>query len=186
MSLPLLSAKLVELRQQKGCSQQEIADYLSVTREAYSHYERSTREPNIEILVKLTKFYGIEISELINDNTVPVITQTSTPLITIDTKNLVGMTINDKGIRSTNGSLTITEDGVTVIGGGGMAMGPVMLSNNIHHFLKLFTGKNKNLNLTTITKEDIAFLAQYKKLSPQDQKEVRQYIKFKHSQNRKK
>lgn len=184
MSTPLLSAKLVELRQQMGYSQQLIADYLGVTREAYSHYERSTREPNIEMIVKLTKFYAIEISELINDTTVPVATQTSTPIITTDTKNLIGMTINDKVIRSNNGSVIITENGVTA--SNAMAMGPIILSNNIHHFLKLFSGKNKTLNLTTITKEDINFLDQYKKLNAQDQKEVRQYIKFKHSQNRKK
>ena len=33
MSTPLLSAKLVELRQQFGYSQQDVADYLGMTRE---------------------------------------------------------------------------------------------------------------------------------------------------------
>ena len=38
MSTPLLAAKLAELRQSRGISQKELADYLGITREAYSHY----------------------------------------------------------------------------------------------------------------------------------------------------
>ena len=49
------------------------------------------------------------------------------------------------------------------------------------HFLNLFTGKNSNLNLSNITKEDINLLAQYKLLDKQSQDEVRQFIKFKKS-----
>ena len=46
------------------------------------------------------------------------------------------------------------------------------ITNNINHFLKLFSGKNSSLDLTGISKDDIAVLSQYKKLSKQDQKEV--------------
>ena len=152
MSMPLLSAKLIELRQQFGYSQQDIADYLRLTREGYSHYERNTREPSLEVLVKLCKLYQIDISELVNEKTV-LPTETT--------------------------SLNV---------GGGMAIGKTIFSpsaqtitNNINHFLKLFIGKNSSLDLTGISKDDIAVLSQYKKLSKQDQKEVRQFIKFKQS-----
>ena len=60
------------------------------------------------------------------------------------------------------------------------------ITDNINHFLKLFTGKNATLDLTDISKDDIALLAQYKKLDKESQKEVRQFIKFKHSLNRNK
>lgn len=155
MSTPLLSAKLIELRQQSGCSQQEVADCLGVTREAYSHYERNTREPNLEIIVKLAKFYQIEISELINDTTVPIISTVYNP---------VG----------------------AAMGVSAMSLGVAKLSNNINHFLKLFSGKNTTIDFTSVTKEDMNILAQYKVLDSQAQKEVREFIKFKYALNKKK
>lgn len=163
MSTPLLSAKLVELRQSRGISQKEIADYLGVTREAYSHYERNTREPNLEMMMKLAKFYQIEISELMNETTIPITSNTPLP-----------------------GAVSTSSPFESVLVGGGMAMGTAILSNNIQHFLKLFTGRNIKLDLTNITKEDIAVLAQYKSLDKQSQKEVRQFIQFKHSQHKRK
>lgn len=143
MSTPLLAAKLVELRQQFNYSQVEVAAYLGMTREGYSHYERNSREPNLEALMKLSHLYKIDISELINEKTIPVSSK-------------------DRNLSSTAASSTNT------------------ITDNINHFLKIFTGKNSNLNLTDISKEDIAVLAQYKKLNKQCQKEVRQFIKFKH------
>ena len=72
MSVPLLAAKLVELRQQYNFSQTEVADYLGMTREGYSHYERNSREPSLESLMRLSRLYKIDISELINEKTIPV------------------------------------------------------------------------------------------------------------------
>lgn len=146
MSVPLLAAKLVELRQQYNFSQTEVADCLGMTREGYSHYERNSREPSLESLMKLSHLYKIDISELVNENTVPV-----------PNKDM------DSSSSSTEGSSANT------------------ITNNINHFLKIFTGRNSNLNLTDITKEDINVLAQYKKLDKQCQREVRQFIQFKHS-----
>lgn len=145
MSAPLLAAKLLELRQQFNYSQTEVADYLGMTREGYSHYERNSREPNLEALMRLSRLYKIDISELINEKTVPV---------------------PDKDMN--NGSSSTEDSSVNTI------------TNNINHFLKIFTGRNSNLNLTDISKDDIAVLAEYKKLSKEGQKEVQQFIKFKH------
>lgn len=145
MSVPLLAAKLVELRQQFNYSQVEVAAYLGMTREGYSHYERNSREPNLEALMKLSRLYKIDISELINEKTIPV------------SRKDMNRNLSSTAASSIN---TITD--------------------NINHFLKIFTGKNSGLNLTDISKEDIAVLAQYKKLNKQCQTEVRQFIKFKH------
>lgn len=146
MSVPLLAAKLVELRQQFNYSQLEVADYLGMTREGYSHYERNVREPSLEALMKLSRLYKIDISILINEKTVPI--PDNAPSQSIDMNN---------------------------------ASSANAITNNINHFLKIFTGKNSSLDLTEISKEDIAVLAQYKKLNRQCQKEVRQFIQFKHS-----
>ena len=144
MSVPLLAAKLVELRQQYNFSQTEVADYLGMTREGYSHYERNSREPNLEALMKLCHLYKIDISELLNEKTIPVSNK-----------------VMNKGSSNTATLLTNT------------------ITDNINHFLKIFTGRNTNLNLTDISKDDIAVLAQYKRLDKQCQREVQQFIKFK-------
>ncbi|MCI8544419.1 MAG: helix-turn-helix transcriptional regulator [Lachnospiraceae bacterium] len=154
MSTPLLAAKLIELRQSRGISQKELADYLGITREAYSHYERSTREPNLEAIMKLVNYYGIQVSDLINESTIPITHNSENNSATMSSAfNGIGMTVGYSGF----------------------------ITSNIIHFLKLFTGKNSTVDLTDITKEDIAVLAQYKKLNKQCQKEVRQFIKFKQS-----
>lgn len=145
MSVPLLAARLAELRQQQNYSQTEVADYLGMTREGYSHYERSVREPSLESLMKLSRLYKVDISELINEKTVPV-----------------------------------PDSNMNKNASGAAASSANPITNNINHFLKIFTGKNSGLDLTDITKEDIFILAQYKKLDKQCQKEVRQFIKFKH------
>lgn len=171
MSAPLLSAKLVELRQQCGYSQQEVADYLGLTREGYSHYERNTREPNLEIVIKLCELYQIDINELINKTTVLTSVKNQKPV----SSTLVGATKYQKSVSS------------TVIGALARDKFPPFklyeenpkLISNMNHLLKLLTGKNTSLDLTNITKEDISVLSQYKQLDKQDQKEVRQFIKFK-------
>lgn len=145
MSVPLLAAKLVELRQQYNFSQTEVADYLGMTREGYSHYERNSREPNLESLMRLSRLYKINISELINEKTIPV---------------------PDK-VMNKDSSSTPTLSNNTI-------------TDNINHFLKIFTGRNSSLNLTDISKDDISVLAQYKRLDKQGQKEVQQFINFKH------
>lgn len=145
MSVPLLAAKLVELRQQYNFSQTEVADYLGMTREGYSHYERNSREPNLESLMRLSRLYKIDISELINEKTIPV---------------------PDKVMNKDSSSTTTLSNNT--------------ITDNINHFLKIFTGRNSSLNLTDISKDDISVLAQYKRLDKQGQKEVQQFINFKH------
>lgn len=162
MPTPLLSAKLIELRQHFNLSQQDVADYLGLTREAYSHYERSAREPSLETLVKLSKLYQIDISDLINENTI-LPSDTS-----IQDMSLVGIPCTED-IRFHSSHLI-----------------PSTITNNLIHFLKLFTGKNTNLDLTMVSKDDIRLLADYKKLSNSDQKEVQQFIRFKLSLSKQK
>ncbi len=161
MSTPLLAAKLVELRKARGFSQQKIADFLGVTREAYSHYERYTREPSLEIICKLAKLYNVDVSELVNEGNVMI---PSKPLRT-------SPVLSDMPLGGLPQASPPTEDESTII-------------KNMNHFLKLFSGRNSQLDLTDITKEDIGVLASYKKLNKDVQREVREFIKFKHTLNR--
>lgn len=66
---------LKELRLQKGVSQQIIADYLQITKQAYSLYELGKREPDFETLLKLGEYFNVSTDyilrgtkETANDN----------------------------------------------------------------------------------------------------------------------
>lgn len=161
MPTPLLAAKLVELRNQHGLSQLQVAEFLGISREGYSHYERSAREPSLEAVVRLSKLYGIDVSELVNEKTA---------LLTENIKQ------NKKTPQKVSGAVLP----VPVMIQGAVVGSPPNITANIAHFLKLFTGRNTNLDVTDITKEDIAVLEQYKRLDREGRKEVRQFIKFKH------
>ena len=53
-----------KLRKEKGLSQQAIANYLQITRQAYSNYENGKREPDYEALLKLSEFFGVTVDYL--------------------------------------------------------------------------------------------------------------------------
>ena len=48
---------LRQLRNEKGVSQQVVADYLNITKQAYSLYELGKREPDFETLLKLGEYF---------------------------------------------------------------------------------------------------------------------------------
>lgn len=53
-----------KLRKEKGLSQQAIANYLQITRQAYSNYEMGKREPDYETLLKLSEFFDVTVDYL--------------------------------------------------------------------------------------------------------------------------
>lgn len=46
-----------DLRVERGYTQQQVADYIGITRQAYSRYENAQREPNLDIIDKICAFY---------------------------------------------------------------------------------------------------------------------------------
>ena len=56
---------LKQFRKNKGVTQQDIADYLGVTRTAYSRYEAGTRQPDTKTLQKLSEFFSCTIDEIL-------------------------------------------------------------------------------------------------------------------------
>jgi len=51
-------------RNQSKMTQQQVADYLNITQEAYSHYEKGKREPDITNLIKLAELFSISLDIL--------------------------------------------------------------------------------------------------------------------------
>ena len=60
-----ISKNLKNIRKEKGITQQEIADKLSVTRQAVSNWETGKTQPDIETLEKLAGVYQTELEDLI-------------------------------------------------------------------------------------------------------------------------
>ena len=56
---------LKEIRKSKGYNQLKVAMDLSISREALSYYENGKRSPDIDMLVKLSEYFGVSIDYLI-------------------------------------------------------------------------------------------------------------------------
>ncbi len=60
-----LGKRLRSLRKAKGLTQQQVADRVWVTKAMISSYELSTRAPSYEVLIKLSKLYGVTTDYLL-------------------------------------------------------------------------------------------------------------------------
>ena len=63
--------QLKKLRSQKGVSQQVVADYLEITRQAYSNYENGNRDPDNETLLKLAEYFEVSVDYLLRGEEKP-------------------------------------------------------------------------------------------------------------------
>jgi len=59
------SNRIKELRQEKEIRHADVAEFLGITRRAYSYYETGEREPNFETLAKLARFFDVTSDYLI-------------------------------------------------------------------------------------------------------------------------
>ena len=60
------SEKLQQLRKRKGLTQEELAEFLYVSRTAVSKWESGRGYPNIDSLKALAAFFGVTIDELLS------------------------------------------------------------------------------------------------------------------------
>ena len=56
---------LVEIRKKKGYSQLKVAMDLNISREALSYYETGKRNPDLDMLIKLSEYFNVSIDYLI-------------------------------------------------------------------------------------------------------------------------
>ena len=60
-----IANRLYELRKKHNLSQEELAEKLSVSRQAVSKWERCEASPDTDNLIALAKIYGLTLDELI-------------------------------------------------------------------------------------------------------------------------
>lgn len=56
-----MKLRIRELREERGCLQRNIADYLGCTQQTYSRYETGEVEPSVWVLAKLANFFGVSV-----------------------------------------------------------------------------------------------------------------------------
>lgn len=95
----MLKDNLVILRNIHGFSQEEIAEKIEISRQAYAKWESGATIPDIEKCRKLAEVYGVTLDSLVKTET-------------IDGKNIIPPAPKGKNIW---GSVTINERGQLVI-----------------------------------------------------------------------
>ena len=50
---------LKEIRLKRGFTQKEVANYLCCSSVVYSRYEKGSRQPSIEVILKMAEFFGV-------------------------------------------------------------------------------------------------------------------------------
>ena len=63
----MLSEKLYKLRKNSGLSQEQLAEKLSVSRQAISKWESGTAVPESEKLVTISNYFGVSVDYLLKD-----------------------------------------------------------------------------------------------------------------------
>ena len=59
--------KLKELRIDKGLSQRKLGEIFSVCNQTISFWETGSREPDLDTLVQISRFFEVEIESLLED-----------------------------------------------------------------------------------------------------------------------
>ncbi len=61
---------LREIRVSRELKVQEVAEYLCCLPSVYSRYENGKREPSVDVLLKLSKLFGVSVDYLIGNDAV--------------------------------------------------------------------------------------------------------------------
>ena len=62
---------LKKIRKQKKLNQQKVAYDLHISRECLSYYENGKREPSLDLLLEMSKYFNISINYLITGEEFP-------------------------------------------------------------------------------------------------------------------
>jgi len=61
-----IAINIIVLRRRKGKSQEALADDLKITRARLGAWEEERNEPNIQMLIKMSKYFKISVGRLIS------------------------------------------------------------------------------------------------------------------------
>ena len=64
-------SKLKNVRVKKSLTQKAVADFLGIYETSYQNYERGSRKPNYEVIIKLANCFGVSIDYLLGQTDNP-------------------------------------------------------------------------------------------------------------------
>lgn len=63
-----LANNLCALRKANKLTQEHLSTILNISRQAYSNYENSKRTPDLDSLMRISKFYQVTLDQLVNQD----------------------------------------------------------------------------------------------------------------------
>lgn len=60
-----LAKRLKSCRKEKGLTQGQVAIYCDITEKTYQNYELMTREPKLDILIRIADLYKVSLDYLV-------------------------------------------------------------------------------------------------------------------------
>lgn len=57
----MLGERLKELRKKRNLKQEEVAEAINISRQAYAKWETNGAEPSVSFLIELAKFFNVSI-----------------------------------------------------------------------------------------------------------------------------
>ncbi len=61
----ILAQRLKQCRKEKGFTQWQVAVYCDISEKTYQNYELMTREPKLELLIKIADLYEVSLDYLV-------------------------------------------------------------------------------------------------------------------------
>lgn len=62
--IEVLAKRLKQCRKERGFTQREVAIYCDITEKTYQNYELMTREPKLEVLLKIADVFHVSLDYL--------------------------------------------------------------------------------------------------------------------------
>lgn len=75
----MLGSRINQLRSSLGWSQVELAKRLNVSKQTVSNWENDNIQPSIEMLVRLSKIFGVSTDYLLGNENIPRIDVSDIP-----------------------------------------------------------------------------------------------------------
>lgn len=69
--MPSFADRLKTLRTERNYSQQQLANYLKISKSSVNMYERGEREPGIEVLESIADLFNVDMDYLVGRSDIP-------------------------------------------------------------------------------------------------------------------
>jgi len=90
-----LGKKIIEMRKNKNLSQEQLAEALNVSRQTISNWENGRFYPDIDALVKISKYFNISLDDLLaSDSNVLKHLKVSTDIVRSNKNILYAIILN--------------------------------------------------------------------------------------------